>query len=553
MRERTKLTSLVVGILFIALVLRLWGIGFGLPYEYHVDEVQYVRQAASMGANGLEPVWWNNPPFYKYVLLGEYAGLFGIGKLLGWYSSVADFGAQNVLDPTWLYLLGRGTSALLGTLTVLVVYWLGKATYDRRVGLLAAWFLAVCFIHVRDSHYAVNDIPLTFFVTVALLAAVKIVESGDKKWYALAGIALGLGFATKYSAASALVPIVLAHFFSPGVQLKARFRLQVHRLAIALAAAGLAAIVASPYFVLTPGRVIQDAYEALYLAGRQGFDGWQIDPAGGYIFYLKSLWWGLGVGLFVLCLSGIAWTVVKRQPVSLVLLSFPMLLYLFMGQQNMFFARFILPAVPPLLVLAASAAGDLLEQIASWTDARRSVAFESVALLIIVIFVTAQPITSSIRHGYLLTQNDTRTLAKEWIEVNILEGVRIAVDWPHHGPSLSTLDDPEADSNRTYDVWLVGGHGLPDHSLEYYQAEGYEYLIASSFIYNIPLVDEHRDAERQVFYTSLDEELELVQDFQPYEGDSEPMFTFEEIYGPAVSLWQRERPGPTLKIFRVER
>ncbi|HQH12583.1 MAG TPA: hypothetical protein PLS31_09180, partial [Candidatus Sumerlaeota bacterium] len=43
------------GILLAALALRVWGIGFGLPYEYHVDEVQYVCQAASMGSRGLEP------------------------------------------------------------------------------------------------------------------------------------------------------------------------------------------------------------------------------------------------------------------------------------------------------------------------------------------------------------------------------------------------------------------------------------------------------------------------------------------------------------------
>ena len=28
-------------------------------------------------------------------------------------------------------------------------------------------------------------------------------------------------------------------------------------------------------------------------------------------------------------------------------------------------------------------------------------------------------------------------------------------------------------------------------------------------------------------------------------------FIFDEIYGPAVSLWQRERPGPVLKIYAV--
>jgi hypothetical protein len=29
-------------------------------------------------------------------------------------------------------------------------------------------------------------------------------------------------------------------------------------------------------------------------------------------------------------------------------------------------------------------------------------------------------------------------------------------------------------------------------------------------------------------------------------------FIFDEIYGPAISLWQRERPGPTIKVYRLK-
>jgi hypothetical protein len=125
----------------LAILLRLWGINFGLPYEYHVDEVQYVRQAAEMGSSGLRPTWWNNPPFFKYTLLAEYAGLYLVGKFSGVYASTADFGSQLSLDPTWLYLLARGTSALFGALTALLVFWIGRQAYNARTGLAAAFFI----------------------------------------------------------------------------------------------------------------------------------------------------------------------------------------------------------------------------------------------------------------------------------------------------------------------------------------------------------------------------------------------------------------------------
>ena len=44
----------------------------------------------------------------------------------------------------------------------------------------------------------------------------------------------------------------------------------------------------------------------------------------------------------------------------------------------------------------------------------------------------------------------------------------------------------------------------------------------------------------------------LAGKFSPGEGNIEPPFIFDEIYGPWISLWHRERPGPVLKIYRVK-
>lgn len=195
-------------ILLVAAALRLWGVTFGLPYEYHVDEVQYVRQAASMGAKGLAPTWWNNPPFFKYLLFAEDGGLFLFSRLAGWYKSSAAFGSTLSIDPTVLYVMGRATSALFGVFTVLVAYVLTRDAFNRRAGLVAAWILATCFIHVRDSHFATNDIAVTFFMTFAVWCAVRLLKCGKIRWYALGGAAVRLGFATKYSAAFVALPLL---------------------------------------------------------------------------------------------------------------------------------------------------------------------------------------------------------------------------------------------------------------------------------------------------------------------------------------------------------
>jgi hypothetical protein len=100
-------------------------------------------------------------------------------------------------------------------------------------------------------------------------------------------------------------------------------------------------------------------------------------------------------------------------------------------------------------------------------------------------------------------------------------------------------------------VQYIGGSGLSDHPLEWYRQQGFDYLITSSFIYSIPLVFPKQDADRKAFYVSLQQQLPLVKEFSASLEGADPPFIFDEIYGPAISLWQRERPGPTIKIYQL--
>lgn len=528
----------------VAFLIRLWGINFGLPYEYHVDENQYVRQAASMGANGLEPGDWYNPPFLKYILLGEYGLLYVVGKLWGVFASSADFGNQMTIDPTWLYLLGRLTSVLLGTITVLIAYWIGKSAYNRRVGILGALFLAVSFLPVRESHFAVNDAAITFWMAVALLAAVKIFQNGKWRWYILGGVSLGLGFATKYSGLVAIMPILIAHFYTPEAL---RNKYSYGKLFTLFILILVSAALASPYFILTPGKALVNISE-LFLSGQDGFWNWQIDPGGGFIFYIKTLIWGLGWGLFLLSVVGMLFALLRHEPVDLVFLSIPILMFIFLGRQQMYFGRFMLPLIPPMLILAASFLDKFVVSILTKTSSQQ------LGFVLLVILLIAQPLSNAIRFDLLISRVDTRTLAKRWVEKNISEDSGIAMDWPFFCAPLSTEELPKANTLRTYQVWVSefgAGEGLFDHDLEWYSANGFDYLIACSYIYQLQLEDEDTNKLRQEYYQSLDERLTIVKTIYPNDEGLEPKFIFDEIYGPAISLWQRDRPGPTIKIYKL--
>jgi hypothetical protein len=49
----------------------------------------------------------------------------------------------------------------------------------------------------------------------------------------------------------------------------------------------------------------------------------------------------------------------------------------------------------------------------------------------------------------------------------------------------------------------------------------------------------------------LPQQLVLIKAFSADTDGSEPPFLFDEIYGPAISLWQRERPGPTIEVYQI--
>jgi hypothetical protein len=77
-------------------------------------------------------------------------------------------------------------------------------------------------------------------------------------------------------------------------------------------------------------------------------------------------------------------------------------------------------------------------------------------------------------------------------------------------------------------------------------------LVSCSSIQQIPLSDPGENQARQEFQSSIASDLPLLQEIKPYRGDTPPRFIFDEIYGPAVSLWERDRPGPAIAVYRLD-
>jgi hypothetical protein len=518
---------------FISLALRVWGVDFGLPFVYHPDEFQHVETGLNVLGGDWNPHRLNNPTLFKYGLAAEYALVYKAGRLAGTMPPMPEFKRAWRADPSFFYLLGRLTVALLGALTVPALYWLGRMAYNRRIGLLAATFLTVSFIHLRESHFAVSDVPATLGVVLALALAVRVLNRPGLARCLVAGLAVGLAASTKYTAGLALVSSGLAYMLANPAR---RLHLAPGPALGGLAATAVGFLAGTPYAVLDREMLLDDL-QALVRDGSQGYKGLILDPDGGWLFYLKTLDWGLGPGLFALALLGLAYALYRHRREDLVLAAFPVVLYLFIGRQLMFFGRFILPAVPVLLLLAARLLVEATDRV-PWPDRQRRL-----LLVTLTAIVLAQPAFSSLRFDVLLTRTDTRTLARDWIVANLLPGVRIAAE--PYGPQLWS---------SPFEITYSDTGGLSDHdkTLADYRDDGYDYLVVSSFIYDRVLRSPEKQQARRDFYASLDAQADLVREFKPYAGNPPP-FLFDHVYGPATALMQFDRPGPTIKVYRLRR
>lgn len=358
-----------------ALALRLWGIKQGLPYVYNIDEAgHFVPKAVEMSAHGLNPHYFVNPPALTYVLHLVLLARFGGGHAVT---------HEYALHPDRVFLVARVTVALLGTAAVWLLYLLGARLFDRRVGLLAAAVEAVAFLPVFYGHLALNDAATLLPLTLSLLGSAGIMRYGRRRDYALAGIGLGLACASKYTAGIAIVPLAAAaaiHYLaepSPAAATRVggagndggagvdRAGLG-KRVLVGLAIGGLCALgaflLANPYALLDFQRFHSELIHQSSLSEEaQGKLG--APKQGGLVYYLWSFTWGLGWAPLLAALGG-AIAIWRRHPrIAWLLVPAPILFLGFMGLQDRYFGRWLLPIFPIACLLAAYFAFLLVEVI----------------------------------------------------------------------------------------------------------------------------------------------------------------------------------------------
>jgi 4-amino-4-deoxy-L-arabinose transferase-like glycosyltransferase len=465
-----RLVWLALGlVLALALALRLWGIRQGLPYAYNSDEdAHFVPRAIGMFTLGWNPHYFANPPAYTDLL----HLLFAV-----WFGGRTGVSHAFATDPTAVFTVARASAAVLGTLAVWLLYLTGARLFDRGVALLAAALEAVAFLPVFYAHLALNDVPTLAPLTLSLLGTAGVLRKGRTRDYLVAGVGLGLGCASKYTAGIVLLPLLAAAASQYLTVPPPIGRRVLGGLALAGLAALAAFLVANPYSVLDFHAFEQGLAHQSSLSGeaqgKLGAGGGA--PNNGILYYLWSLTWGLGWVPALAALGG-SFTVWRHhrsqetpapgahprtgQPLGWLLVPAPLLFLAFMGTQGRYFGRWLLPIFPILCLLAALFALLLARTLARLTQrlieqrthmAERALPAErsssstapdpptppsprantvlTVLFTALAVFaLCAQGLLYSVHSGLLLARADTRNLARAWMVAHVPVGAKIVVE-----------------------------------------------------------------------------------------------------------------------------
>lgn len=413
----------IVAVVAVAAAVRLAGLQFGLPLvQARPDEQVIASKAVGFWATGdLNPHFFDYPSFYLYVTAALYGLYFLWGLASGRFDSVAAFAASWPSDWVPFFLIPRVAGALSGTVTVLVVYAIARRLFDRATALVAGLFMALAFLHVRDSHYGTTDVPMTLLLMLAMLFVVRAHQDGRTKDVVLSGVFGGLAMATKYNAVMLALPMAASAAIrmvdAPAGARSAALRAARPLLLVAVGA--LTFSVASPFVLLDPRQVLRDLdlVADLHSVGMTPPEVLGI----GWTYHARfSLPHGLGWPLYGAGLAGMAWLAWMRVRVAILLCAYPLAYYLAAGGGYMVYVRYMLPVVPFLCLTAAVAVMALARGLAR--VARLPAPLVAAALAVVVISASAATV---VRFDRLLRQRDSRLVAGEWVRANVPAGVTI--------------------------------------------------------------------------------------------------------------------------------
>ncbi len=484
MTENRKQKYIFGGMLVFAALVLVTGLRYGLPLWLVDDEPPFILAALKMiqlktvlpifHMEEFKPILYY-PPYLAYLYLPIFAIIAGL-KFLAFEGGAQQFAYYTAGDPSVFFVAARSVILAASLATIYLTYLVARRIFINPWASIASVFLMSTSVsYLALGMISRHWLPVTL-IGVATLFLLTHPTWSFRKRYGWATFLLGAGFGVGVISAIniALLPLWYL-FYEKRSFASAATDPFVYGLALAFAA-----------MALIPGIIFPASF------GFSGgiFEGVKTpwDFVASPLSFLRPLALAEPV-LMMWAVIGIALALWRRErfaaPFTIFIILYSVIFYIFFYLTH----RFTVPLIPFLALFAGYAVVAVLEMGGSRL-------FKVVALVTLAV-----PVAASAQLALLTFRNDSRVMAREWVENHIPADSKIMVLSPRlrlatrsgaieeqrviDPTSLRKVDEAEAalggsKTFRTFyalNLYTVQNQNFFDNLADYAREHQYEYLI----------------------------------------------------------------------------
>ena len=515
--------KLFLALIVVAFYLRLQGINYGLPYVVNSSEANNLIQVANLFRN--LPSYLINSEGINigplYLLLSNFVALITTHTVS--FVNVLEINVGSLLVPL------RFLSVLFGLLSIIVVYFVALR-FNTFVALVSSGLLSVSMIHVRFSQVFLPFSAVTFFGLLSLYFAIKSSES--EKNILLSAYSILVSFLMHPIGIMNAIPLLF-------VLLQQKIFLKYKNLFLKIFIIGL--LLNLSFFVYLPDILLN------YVKG--------------YFFYHSNTYFLYACQILLVAIGPIAYFSLlfflkykNDHDLNLikVLSSFLFIYIGFLGFVHFTGSEYSMLFIPYFCIFAALFFNSIFQRVK--TNGQQ---FGFILLMLLLFWI---PLKGTLKYNKINTLADTRVEATEWIKQNTSEDYKISWDknsiqtnW-HDAYNIRTLrllvSDPEVLISKQ--KFPVTYKLLKEKNWFKTLKRKVDYVVINSFDYEQTLRQPGNNLEKK-YYKQLCK-LKPTITFNPYLKELEKTtgtLLIEDLNLPLLTLWQRERSGPVIKVYKL--
>jgi hypothetical protein len=452
--------------ILLAFFFSLHGSSWGRVEDWHPDQMAFKN--LPLESMSLVPVSYQKPPFHSYFSLIARLPAKGVAYVLQ--------SPPHVEDAIEL-LFVRMLTVFLFAGSVFLVFNITRRSFGSFSAIVLSFVFASSAGFVAFSHFLTADIPVTFWMLLALFFSIRILYKPKLSHYLLAGFFTGIATATKYNGLGVGISLAAAHLLSSPqfswrhIQYWKRLVFD-KKIIVGLLMVPIGFLAGNPYALFDYARFTNDfMYNLAVTPVYSGETG-----GNGYLLFfgriIELIGWPAFIILCFALLFSLSNTLFAKgnevdRKVQATLWATFLVYYLYIGSFPRLETRFVLPIVPVGLIIS----GSFLRPISG----HRRIWLASLAIILSYNFISSYIVGDRFLE-------DPRMDAQIWVMNTVSQGTTIessgyVPEWNRlEGVSVQEIRMPFISGRRRLFEGSLGGDKWVETSIDQVEVESQELL-----------------------------------------------------------------------------